>query len=79
MKQKSKSRRWHFWACFMGKKNGSEYAAREIEELKKKGFKAKIWQPLPQHQTSGHFHVVVLSTYDELFKLAGIERGVKET
>jgi len=64
-------RRWRFWACFESIFR-DKMAREEIAYLESKGFKAKIWAPLPQHKTSGHIHVVVLCTLDELIKLAGV-------
>jgi len=65
-------RRWHFWGCFERADRGEQEAKDEIEFLEREGFKAKIWAPLPQHKTSGHIHVVVLCTLEELLKLAGV-------
>lgn len=48
-------------------------AKEEMAILEKKGFKTKIWAPLPEHKTSGHIHIVVLSTFDELCELAEIQ------
>jgi len=47
-------------------------AEKEIKMLNEKGFKAKIWAPLLEHKTSGHIHIVVLSTFEELCQLAGL-------
>ena len=75
----SDKRRWHFWICFQGSFNARHVDAREeISWLEFKGFKAKVWAPLPQHKTSGHTHVVVLCTTDELFKISGVEDWLKE-
>jgi len=65
------TRRWRFWCCFEGSDREKE-AQEEIAALRRRGFKAKVWAPLPQHKTSGHTHIVVLSTIKELLKLAGI-------
>jgi len=66
-------RRWRFWACFLAPE-GFVRAKGEIDKLKAKGFEAKIWAPLPKHKTSGHIHIVVLSTLTELLRLAGVEK-----
>ena len=70
-------RRWRFWACFQGE-NREKEATDEINRLKEARFDAKVWAPLPQHKTSGHTHVVVLCTTDELFKISGVEDWLKE-
>jgi len=44
-------------------------AGELIGSMAAKGFKAKIWAPLPEHKTSGHIHVVVLCTLEEKVKL----------
>lgn len=66
-------RRWRLWSCIMGKRR-EEKAELEIDYLKRKGFKAKINAPLPRHKTSGHTHIVVLATLDELLSLTGVKR-----
>jgi len=43
-----------------------------IAELEKKGFQAKIHAPLPEHKTSGHIHITVLSDLRDLLELGGI-------
>lgn len=48
-----------------------------IKYLESKGFKAKVWAPLPEHKTSGHIHIVVLCTFNDLCRLAGIEPKLK--
>ena len=73
----NKVRRWHFWDCFQGD-DREEAAESEIYALKCAGYAAKIWAPLPQHKTSGHTHVVVLCTTNELLRLAGLGKYVKE-
>lgn len=67
------ARRWRFIECFEGE-NREREASELINFLRTKGFKAKVWAPLPQHHTSGHTHVVVLSTFDELLELVGIKK-----
>ena len=69
----SNKRRWRLWECFQGP-NRVEKAAQEMFKLRNKGFKAKVWRTRPEHYYSGHIHIVVLCTFDELLKLAGIER-----
>ena len=64
-------RRWRLFECFMGKHREAR-ASELILDMRKKGFRAKVWAPLPQHYTSGHIHVVVLCTLDEKLELAGI-------
>jgi len=66
-------KRWRLWHCFQGLDSEVE-VKKEIRALKEKGFKAKIWAPLPQHKTSGHIHIVVLCTFTELCKLQGIDK-----
>jgi len=44
----------------------------EIAWIEAKGFKAKVWAPLPQHRTSGHTHIVVLATQEELLNLTDL-------
>ena len=66
-------RRWRLWGCFLGE-HREQKASEAILKLRKKGFRAKRWAPRPEHYTSGHIHIVVLSTLDELFQLAGIEK-----
>ena len=65
------ARRWRLWACFQEEAR-EEKAAKEINYLRSKGFRAKRWATRPEHYTSGHIHIVVLSTFDELLELAGI-------
>ncbi|MBA7554344.1 hypothetical protein ES705_46958 [subsurface metagenome] len=69
-----KPRRWRLWRCIQeGSENHRQVEAREeIAWLDLKGFKAKIYAPLPEHKTSGHTHIVVLCTFEELCMLAGI-------
>jgi len=70
---RKKPRRWHLWRCILGKVNHRLVEAREeIAWLESKGFKAKIHAPLPEHKTSGHTHIVVLCTFEDKCKLAGI-------
>ena len=66
-------RRWRMWECFQGQ-HRHERAANAVAWLKKKGFKARRLVTRPEHLSSGHIHIVVLCTFDELCKLAGIER-----
>lgn len=47
-------------------------ADKDIKALRKKGFEAKRWAPRPEHLKSGHFHIVVLCTFDELCQFSGI-------
>jgi len=66
-------KRWRLWRCVEGWLDDRNVEAQEeIKRLEAKGFKAKIWMPLPQHKTSGHTHIVVLATFHEFCKLAGI-------
>lgn len=68
-------RRWRFWRCIEGSVAHRTVEAREeIAWLDLKGFKARIHAPLPRHQTSGHTHLVVLATLDELLSLARVEK-----
>jgi hypothetical protein len=47
-------------------------AAREMLRLHRiHAFESKIFAPLPQHKDSGHVHLVVLATKDELLKTGG--------
>jgi len=70
---KGKTRRWRLWRCIEGSTAHRQVEAKEeIAWLDLKGFKAKIWAPRPEHKTSGHTHIVVLSTFEDLCKLAGI-------
>lgn len=72
---KKKPRRWRLWKCIQSKPTcllARIEAREEIVRLERKGFKAKIHAPLPEHKTSGHTHVVVLCTLEEKCKLAGI-------
>jgi len=63
-------KRWRLFDCFQGSEASRAVDAREcIEWLEIKGFKAKVWAPLPQHKTSGHTHVVVLCNIDDYDKL----------
>lgn len=66
-----KPKRWRLWICCMGQ-HRKKKAAEELKKLREKGFRAKVWMPRPEHKTSGHIHIVVLCTFDELCKLAGI-------
>ena len=64
-------KRWRLWHCFQGPDNERQ-AAEEIITLRKRGFKAKRWAPLPHHYSTGHVHIVVLATFQEFCDLAGI-------
>ena len=71
-------RRWRFWICFQADEHRTIDKARSLAEqevrwLMTKGFRGKLWRPLPRHKTSGHFHVVILATLREKLSLAGIE------
>ena len=66
-----KPKRWRLWSCCVGQ-HREQKAAEELKKLREKGFEAKVWAPRPEHKTSGHIHIVVLCTFDELCKLAGI-------
>jgi len=68
----ARRRRWRLFSCFMGQ-HRERRANALIEEMESKGFKAKAWAPRPEHKTSGHTHIVVLCTFEELCKLAGIK------
>lgn len=63
-------RRWRKWSCRFGK-NLKKDAQKDITELARMGFKAKIWAPLPQHRTSGHVHVSVLCSQEEYDRRMG--------
>jgi len=72
--EKKKPRRWRLWRCIEGPENHRRVEAREeISWLESKGFKAKVWAPCPEHKTSGHTHIVVLSTFEEFCELGGIQ------
>ena len=64
-------RRWRMWECFQGQ-HRHEKAVNEIAKLMEKGFKAKRLVTRPEHLSSGHIHIVVLCTFQELCQLAGI-------
>ncbi len=68
------SRRWRLVRCFQDevKEERERKAQSCIEKIKNLGYPAKIWVPLPQHQTSGHIHIVALCTFEELFKVGGV-------
>lgn len=52
-------------------------AKKYIESLSEDGFKARIYAPLPQHQTSGHTHIVALSTLNEKLMIGGVFKNVQ--
>ena len=64
-------RRWRLFCCIQGK-NREEEGRKLISKMKEKGFKAKRWATRPEHFLSGHFHIVVLCTFEELCKLGGV-------
>lgn len=64
-------KRWRFWACFQGSERELK-ASKEIENLSRRGFKSKVWAPLPIHRGTGHIHIVVLATFEEFGDLSGI-------
>lgn len=73
-------KRWRLWRCIQGPETHRRAEAKEeIAWLDSKGFNAKIHAPLPEHKTSGHTHIVVLATFHELCKLAGIPIRVAGT
>jgi len=67
-------KRWRLWRCIVGMGVNARRveANEEIEWLKHKGFKAKVWAPRPEHKTSGHTHIVVLCMFHELEKLSDL-------
>lgn len=66
-------KRWRLWRCVQGSEPHCRVEAKEeIGWLELKGFKAKVFAPRPEHKTSGHTHIVVLATFHEFCKLAGI-------
>jgi flagellar biosynthesis regulator FlaF len=68
--------RWRLWRCIEGSDNERHTEAKEeIYRLNSMGFEAKVWSPLIQHLTSGHTHIVVLATFNEFCRLAGIDAG----
>jgi hypothetical protein len=72
-------KRWRLWRCIQGSEPHRRVEAREeIAWLELKGYKAKIWTPLPQHKTSGHTHVVILCTFTELCTLQGIDVNMEK-
>lgn len=79
-------RRWRLWTCIqvdpnsaMKMRRAKNKMRREIKALQEKGFKAKRGVTRLEHLTSGHFHIWVLCTFNELCKLAGIpNRKVKK-
>lgn len=70
-------RRWRLWCCFTGCPDcgliDQATVKKELHRLHGKGFRAKVWAPLPRHKHSGHVHVVVLTTFQEFCQLAHIE------
>ena len=70
-------KRWRLWTCVEGKDRHAK-VLEEIKQLENQGHKAKVWAPRPEHAISGHLHIVVLATFRELCKLAGIEDRIKE-
>ena len=72
-------RRWRLVRCFMNepKEVREEKARKFIAALAEDGFKAKIHAPLPQHQTSGHTHVVALCTLEEKLRIGGVWKIVQ--
>lgn len=72
-------RRWRLVHCFMksSKEHREEKANRYIKALAEDGFKAKIYAPLSQHQTSGHTHVTALCTLEEKLMIGGIFKCIQ--
>lgn len=72
-------RRWRLVRCFMkgSKKSREQKAEQYITSLAEDGFKAKIHAPLPQHQTTGHTHVVALCTLKEKLMIGGVYKNVQ--
>lgn len=64
----TEKRRWHLFSSRFG-----EFRFKDSEDdlkwLDSKGFRAKIGATLPRHKTSGHTHVVVLCSKDDLSEL----------
>lgn len=73
--------RWRLWLCFehLETEIREAHAKRIIKDLEKAGYRAKVWSPLSQHKMSGHIHVVVLCTFREFCKLAGIPFRTQKT
>jgi hypothetical protein len=67
-------RRWHFWGCWQSALRKLE-ARLAIRKLRKLGFKAKVWTPRSEHKHSGHIHVSMLATWNEILKLSGLNRN----
>ena len=67
-------KRWRLWHCIVGMGANARHVEtnEEIRWIELKGFKAKVWAPLPQHRTSGHTHIVVLCTFKQLCSLGGL-------
>ncbi|MCJ7424980.1 hypothetical protein MUP01_12050 [Candidatus Bathyarchaeota archaeon] len=57
---------------FLSRSDCLAAALQEIDRLDSQGVRAKIWAPLPEHEGSGHVHIVVLTTFHEKLSLAGI-------
>ena len=68
-------RRWRLVRCFRNenKTERESEAQRYVEQLKVRGYPSKIYVPLPQHQTSGHTHVVALCNLFTKLSLGGVE------
>ena len=45
---------------FKSRRTAVAHAEREISAIRKMGFDARIWSPLPDHGDSGHVHIVAL-------------------
>lgn len=71
-------RRWRLVRCFMqGSKPRRERQAQEyIKHLASHGFKSRVFAPLPEHQNSGHTHIVALCNLRQKLRIGGVESYV---
>lgn len=78
MKDNKSVRRWRLIRCFMNepKEVREKKAQKLIENLAEDGFKAKIYAPLPEHQTSGHTHIIAFCTLEEKLLIGGVFKKV---
>lgn len=71
-------RRWRLVRCFMqGSKEVREKLATDyIKHLASCGFKSRVFAPLPEHQNSGHTHIIALCNLRQKLRIGGVESYV---
>jgi hypothetical protein len=54
---------------FKNKETAMRYAEKQIRYLGRRGIKARVWATRPEHENSGHIHIVALIHRRDLKRL----------